>query len=438
MKRFLILPLLLCVLPACGSSSDSEAAVPGGPLVAASTGWVRVASVKSSEPLGTDHDSFAIAAYDLQVTEGSLRVLYSIDTLIPPAQQTDSPYLSSFFKASTTQGSRAAPVVSAARVATLPRNQNFVFGVRRPVFRVDSDQLETLLFYRSPSEPMAHFDLIDEALSVTTTQAMYFDASHSAKILPNQDILAGDVNDSFIGELDQYHRASNSWTYLNQTAGDGQWLIAYTPFELADGSALAFRVYSEGEQAFLSIADFTPGAMYPEAPYTARFVEEHPEFARTGVSGVRPVYATTTTVGAYASDGQGVTAVLLSKEKTGAYTVSAYSWAVGEQAFHALYTNVVVSKSLGDVLAGARDRVVCQLDGTVSAIVLEDRTYRVAVVGASGEQSLGAVSDNNGGAYGPQLSQLRWFDGAYYAVVGLTLGQRSYQGQYLDVVKLSP
>lgn len=437
MKLPVCLSLLLTIAAACGSTTGSDPAS-GGPLVDESSGWIQVATVLPLVPLGTDHDTFAITPHELAVDATAIRVLFSVDTMIPPGQQSGSSFLTTDFKAITTERSATPPVVTQVMIADLTPNENTI-KVRRPLFRAGTDSFETLLFYANSGDQYARVLVFDEAMLQITMQSLSLSTSGSTRLLPNGDILAGDVNASIVGELEHYHRASNTWTFINQSAGDGQWLIAYTPFVLASGGALAFRLYSAGDQAFLSIADFVGDAQYPAAPYAARFVESHAEYARSGVNGVMPVYASTSRVGAYVTEGQSVTVALVTKDNTtGAYTLSAYAWTEGELAFRTLYHAVPISTALGDLLMGARDRVGCQLDGTVYAIVTEHPTQHLVLASATGETRLGEVAVADGAAYAPILSQLRYAQGAYYAVVGLGLGTPTYQGQYLDVVKLVP
>ncbi|HEY4183384.1 MAG TPA: hypothetical protein VGM90_41455 [Kofleriaceae bacterium] len=430
---------LLLAIAACGSSSTDENGS-SGPLLPASSGWKRIATVSPATPLGNDHEPYAIAPHELSVDGTAVRVIYSVQTLIPPVDQTDSPYLTTDFKAITVEDSPTPPTVTPITIANTRPNENIIATTRRPIFRAGSDVFETLLFYRNAGDQFGNLVDYDEAGTQITVEHPSFDASLSSKMLANGDILAGDVNFSAVGELDHYDRAANTWTFINQSAGDNQWLIAYTPFVLASGATLAFRLYSEGDQAFLSIADFVPGASFPAAPYAARFIEAHPEYARSGVNGVMPTYASTTTVGAYVTDGQTVTVVLPTQDNaTKQYTLSAYSWTEGETTFRTLYHAVAISTALGDLLVKQRDRVDCRIDGTVYAIVNDAQTYKVVEATASGETSFGEVSAmSDGDAYGPTLSQLRYLDGAYYAVVGLILGTRTYDGAYLDVVKLVP
>jgi hypothetical protein len=312
--------------------------------------------------------------------------------------------------------------------------------VRRPTFRPGSDTLETLLFTRSTlSGARSHVQLFDEAQRTITQLEFQFNGIHVTKTLPNGDLLAGDVNASAIGELEHYRRATNTWTSINQSAGDGQVLIAYTPFELDDGVDLAFRLYAKDAKAFLSIADFAPAAQFPAAPYTARFTEEHAEYARTGVgaNGVAPVFAAATSVATYLTTGRGLTAVLVSKDNaSSAYTLSAYAWPAGATVFTTLYSGVSISKGLGDLMTGGREKVQCHADGTVYAIVSESGGSRLALAGAAGERSLGVVAPSTD--HTAVLGQLRFVDGAYYAAVGLLLVNATYQGPELEIVKLVP
>lgn len=255
------------------------------------------------------------------------------------------------------------------------------------------------------------------------TVLVLYDAAHSLRMLPGGDVLAGDVNGGYIGELDLYRRNANAWTAINQSAGDGQWLIAYTPFALDSGATLAFRLFSLAGHAYLSVADFVPSAQDPAAPYQARFTEEHAQYAPTGSSGPRPTYSSATSVGAFQTGGQQVTVVLVTKDgTTGAFTISAYIWAEGEAGFTELYSAVPISSALGGLMVNARDQVGCHLDGTVYARVTENHATSLALADGAGERRLGVVTDNSGGAYSPTLAALRFSGGAYYAVAGLLLG----------------
>ena len=334
-------------------------------------------------------------------------------------------------------GSSTAPVVTMLTgTPYLINAPNLTF---RPVLNPVSLNMETMAFWHNPSDPYNYLDLYDQSATLTTRQNPYFESVHNAKMLSNGDILAGQVNLSFIGELDYFNRASGQWTYMNQSAGDTQRAIAYTPFIINGGTPLAMRLYSLHNKAYLSIADFVLTASFPAAPYAARFTEEHAEYAPTGFSGVQPQYAANVQVVAYTTQGSTLTVVLMEKNNTtSAYTLSAYQWTAGTTSFTRLYSAVSISAELAQVITLHTEQVGCNPDGTLYALVLSGYDYHLALVSATGERSVGTAFNNNTGRYVAFMSCLRSVGGSYYAVVAPFFAGSDYTGQHLDIVKITP
>jgi hypothetical protein len=111
MKLPVCLSLLVDMAAACGSTTGSYPAS-GGPLVDEASGGMRIATVPPPALLGTDHDAFAITPHELAVEPSAIRVIFSVDTLIPPTQQSGSSFLTTDFKAITTERSATPPVVT--------------------------------------------------------------------------------------------------------------------------------------------------------------------------------------------------------------------------------------------------------------------------------------------------------------------------------------
>ena len=438
MKPLLRIVMFAACLVSCGNSATSAggAGPEATPLIDESSGWKRVATIEDTGTRCDTAQGCVDTVYDLTVSAEAAQVLFSADKLEP-----DGP-MRTYFKASRSlAGAANAPATTLAGLPNLPNHPNLSF---RPFFRPGSFDMEVLAFWHGFSDTFTHLELYDEAAQLLTAQSPSYDASTSTKVLDNGDILAGDVTGASIGELDYYQRRTNSWTYLNQSAGDGQWLIAYTPFRLDDGSVLAFRLYSLDDRAYLSVADFVPGAAFPAAPYKARFSEEHAEYAPTGKNGVTPTYAQTVRISAYTTAGNSLTVVLEEQDPTTqAYSLSAYLWTEGDSAFQKLYGAVPVSALLGRKLSD-RNAAACASDGSAFAIVqdahvgFDDHLFHLGVVNAHGEASYGTVSDNSGGDTVVTLSTPRYANGAYYAVASPFFKGQAYLGQHVDVVKLTP
>jgi hypothetical protein len=431
-----ILVLFLIGLLSCSKKSDPSSNSGDnftGPLLPESSGWKRVARIDDTNKTTDQLAVNQMTAYDLTINGSALQVLYSEDKF------EDGDKFSFYHKASVTEGSPAAPVINEIPdfpAYTTAKPTVFSF---RPIFRPGTFNMETLRFSHNATDPFNRLELFDETTKSITTESPFFDASLSAKMLTTGDILAGDINYGGLCELDYYNRANNTWKYVNQSAGDSQFAIAYTPFLLENGSLLAFRLYSKTGKAYLSIADFVYNASFPNAPYAARFVEEHSEYAPTGYNGVTPQYSGKTNVVAYLTTGSSVTVVLRHQDNTTkAYSISAYKWTTGDVSFKQLYTGVPLSTLLGDALT-KRNEISCQEDGNVYAILLNGQNYELVVAGANGEKSYGSVSNNNGGSrYVATLSCLRYVGGAYYAVATPFFAGHDFEGQHLDIVKLTP
>ncbi len=421
----------------CKKTNDSNANKTNGnnysdPMLSESSGWKRVAKIRYSGNFVDQLKQNSMTGYDLTMLNGNLQMLYSEDKI--EGNGTFSFYL----KVSTAPNSSSDPIIYTipAGMPSYPINQpSFV-----PVFRPGTFNMETFAIWQNTGEVGFHLDHYDESAKQISTQYTQFNASHSIKMLSNGDVLIGEVNSSINGELAYYNRIIGKWTYISQGAGDLQWLIAYTPFKLDDGSLLAFRCFSKKGKAFLSIADFVPSAVYPAAPYNDRFVEEHAEYAPNGfaANGIQPTYASTASIAAYTTAGNSVVVVLKNQDKTtNAYTLSAYKWTKGDASFTKLYSGISISTELGDALTH-RDQVGCTIDGTAYALLHINSKWSLVLANGAGEKTYGSASDNNGGRFIARMNCLRYFDGAFYALVTPYFFGADYEGQHMDVVKLTP
>lgn len=433
---FLIVTIISCkktdnVANVMSNSSNNN------PLFLESTGWKRVAIINSYNQVLSSANW--MTPYDLNVSGVNLQLVYDQNN------NTNQPTI---LKASYALGSNAdAKITSLNKLYYISNGSNGVdFGVI--FFRPETYNIETLVYpYYSGG---AHITLHNEVGTELTQQfsSNFTDLFSSTKILSNGDILAGGLYSQNALELNFYTRASNTWRRILESASDTAYHIDYTPFRMDDGTVLAFRLFSKNKtkQAFLSISDFIRTAT---APYQARFIEEHSEYAPTNVTINQFTpdvieFASDVKIVNYAVEGNSFTVVLREKNKiTNNYTLSAYKWTIGNLSFQKLYRGIAISKVLGDNL-GRRDLVVCNIDGTIATLINEgingnDLTYSLAIFNVNGEKRLGAVKNNTYPRAITKLSCLRYINGAYYAVASLSLfSATNGEGQHLDIVKLTP
>ena len=426
--------MLLTAATGCKKSPTGNNGATNTPLIAESTGWTRVASVTNTGRYVDQNTQCRMQGYDLVVNGSNINILYSEDKF------ENGNYQSQYLKATLTAGSSTAPVISVLTgTPYLVPNSNRSIIAFRPVLNPQTLNMESMVFYHYFMDSYYYLELYDQSATLVTRQNPFIEGTHTAKMLSNGDILAGEVNLSYICELDYYKRSTGQWTYMNQSAGDTQSAIAYTPFIINNGAPLAMRLYSLHNKAYLSIADFTLTASFPAAPYTARFTEEHPEYAPTNSVSIPPTYAATVKVAAYTIQGSTFTFVLLEKNNTtSAYSLSAYQWTEGATAFTRIYSMVPISFDLGQLLSLRAEEAGCNADGTLYALIQSNtNVYHLALVTAAGEKSYGTASAS-GGTYAAFFSCLRSVNGSYYALVTPFFAGTDYVGQHMDVVKLTP
>ena len=426
--------ILLTATSGCKKNTSGTNGSNSTPLIPESTGWTRVASVANTGLYVDQNTQCRMQGYDLVVNGNNLNILYSEDKF------ENGMYQSQYLKATLTAGSSNAPIIAPLTGAPyyIPNaNRNIVSF--RPLLNPQTLNMECMTFYNYYTDPYYYLELYDQSATLITRQNPYMDGTHVAKMLSNGDILAGQVNLSYICELDYFKRSTGQWTYMNQSAGDTQRAIAYTPFIINGGEPLAMRLYSLHNKAYLSIADFTLTASFPAAPYTARFTEEHPEYAPTNGVAIPPVYAAAVQVLTYTVQGSTLTVVLMEKNNTtSAYSLSAYQWTEGATAFTRLYSAVPISSDLGQTLSLHAEQAGCNPDGTAYALVQSNtNVYHLALVSAAGERSYGTASAS-GGTYAAFFSCLRSINGSYYALVTPFFSGADYVGQHMDVVKITP
>jgi|GEM_PF-1434935 len=447
MKKFLLFQstLFLLVTASVVSCKKTDNTINGSnnnysaPLFSESSGWKQIAIVNSSQTLGSAN---WMTPLDLNIVNNNAQVVY----------YTDNNYkLISYLKASYgLSGGTDTKITPLDKLYSVQDNFNLSHDISfgNVFFHPETYNIESLSYPYYQGQ-VVFIKLHDEVGKELTSQisSNFADLGETTKMYPNGDILAGGIYSTSVIEFSYYTRATNTWNRIGETALDTSYNIAYTPFKIDDGSLLAFRLFSKNKtkQAFLSISDFIKT---PTAPYKARFVEEHLEYAPTNIiyNQFSPdviEFASEVKIVNYATEGNSFTVVLKEQNnKTKAYTLSAYKWTKGNTGFQKLYTNIPISKILGDNL-NRRDLVLCAINGTVSVIVKEgisgnDLTYSLATCNAEGEKRLGAAKNNTYNRAVPTLSCLRFINGSYYAVASPFLfSDANAEGQHMDIVKLT-
>ena len=430
MKHFLFPIAVLVLLASCKKTDDSSGNNGnnyGDPLVPENTGWKRVATINySGKYVDAGIVPHEMTAYDISENNGALQVLYSEDKF------ENGDRFPFYFKATTPLSGGAD-----AAVTELPKMPSAV------QFRPGTYNAETYNFVPQ-SGANFFFKLIDEAAQVVTSNYVFNYPAYYRYMRANGDLVMGGIYSTAALDMEYYNRAANTWTHNLQSNADTQYNIAYRPF-LVDGDAspLAFRLYSKGTKAFLSVARFVQNTQYPAQPYTTFFTEEHPEYAPTSITGFSPDFPGESSIVAYNAEGNALTVVLSNKNKSsGAYTLSAYKWINGAVALMPLYKNVSVATDLGDKLApGILGQ--CTADGTVYALLDEaspthnGRAYHLSLINANGEKTYGNVYSIST-RYVASISTLRYINGAFYACVVPQFSGVDYVGQHMDIVKLTP
>ncbi len=441
MKHLLLPIAAVLFLASCKKTDDSSGNNSNGnsdPLVPENTGWVRVATIKyGGKYVDAGIVPNSMTAYDIAVNNGALQVLYSEDKF------ENGDLFSFYYKASAPAAGGSDPVVTEIkefpRVAVHVDEESY-----RPQFRPGTYNLETFQFIHSYNSLGYTLNLYDEAANKLTGKAGLTQVSQTARMQPNGDILMGGVYSSAALEMLYYNRAANTWILNLQSNADTEYNIAYTPFMVdGDPAPLAFRLYSKQMKSYLSVAEFVQNSQYPEPPYSTRLREEHPEYAPTMMDGFKPVFSGTSSLVAYVTEGASLTAVLVNKNTaSGAYTLSAYKWTKGATAFQKLYSSVSVSAELGAKLEGGVAGK-CTPDGTVYVLIdansptNNSRAYHLSLTNAGGEKTYGNVYSTST-RYNAVVSTLHYINGAYYAAVTPMFTGTDYEGQHMDIVKLTP
>jgi hypothetical protein len=397
-----------------------------GPYLAASTGWQRVAIIKSTT-------KNSIRAYDLQIDGSTARVLYSEGFLANGAD------IQTYFKAQSAIGSTADATISTVPVIFslfIQNNEHLDYQYIWPQFRPGTFATENFCYYHYFSHS-PYINLNDNNLNLITTNQVTSSAQ-SFKNLPNGDILGGEVANTASCIADYYSRTANTWTSYDANAHNGSVATTCTPFILADGSLLSFRLFYKTGKAYLAVAGFS-NAAYPASGFADKVSEEHPEFA-PNIPDVNSIFFNPTSVVAYTIDGNTITVVLLHRDILGqTATVSAYKWTEGASSIQTLYTGIAISNDLSTMLQLHRREIGCTTDGTLYAIIFTGgNSYHLSLTNAGGEKSYGTAGNNTGGNYVLTVNCLRYFNGAYYAVVAPTQGGTSADAQHMDVIKLMP
>ncbi len=430
MKNLILFTTFLLLFASCKKSEDTTN---GGtdnyadPLVPENTGWKRVATINySGKYVDAGIVPHEMTAYDISENNGALQVLYSEDKF------ENGDRFAFYFKATTPISGGAD-----AAVTELPKMPSAV------QFRPGTYNAETYDFVPQ-SGANFFFKLINETGQVLTTNNVFNYPFYHRYMRANGDLVMGGIYSTAALDMDYYNRAANTWTHNLQSNADTQYNIAYRPFlVVGDASPLAFRLYSKGTKAYMSVARFVQNTQYPAPPYTTFFTEEHPEYAPTSITGFSPDFPGETSIVAYNAEGNALTVVLSNKNKTnGAYTLSAYKWINGAVALIPLYRNVSVATDLGDKLApGIFGK--CTADGTVYALLDENsptnngRAYHLSLINANGEKTYGNAYSSST-RYVASISTLRYINGAFYACVVPQFSGVNYVGQHMDIVKLTP
>ncbi len=432
---------LVAIISACSKSNTLADAnsINNGTLFSESTGWKRVATFQPTNMLLTAANS--MEPFDMNIVDSKAQLVFS---------QTNGANSRLVFKGNATIGSTVnASVAPLNTLYFIPQGYAGV-AYGNVFFKPGTYYVENLVYPYTGSGGVSNIVLHNEAGMQITSQITYnfADLGFNTKMLSNGDIITGGVYSSVSLEVNYFTRATNGWNRQTPNVTDQSYNIEYTPFKIADGSLLAFRMsYKKNPlKGFLSITDFTPST---QQAITNRFVEEHPEYAPTNyiVHQYTPdevIYASNVKIVSCAVENNSFTVVLREENNTTHnYTLSAYKWAKGDVMFQKLYGLLPISKLLADNL-NRRDLIVCQPDGTVAAIVKEglngnQMTYSLATCNASGEHRFGAVVNNTYPRAVTILSCLRYFNESYYAVASPSLySSDNADGQHLDVVKLIP
>jgi hypothetical protein len=441
-----VLPVvLLYVIASFMACKKSNSSMPvtnsaaTAPLIAESSGWKRMWAIDNSYGFIDQNVPCDMTPYDLVLTAGGAQVLYSEN------KYENGDRFSFVLKAACTMGTlKPAPnYIKTFHYLDEKANMSSEGLGNRPYFIGGTFMAEDANLYTNTSSQFGTLWLWNEANTriATNDRSSIPGILNTLVSLPNGDLLGGGVNLSQLCELNYYTRATNTWSYGSSSPGtDTSFAITYTPFKLDDGSLLAFRMYSKGPRAFISVDDFVPSATYAQQPFIPRATEEHPEYARYGFgNGVSPLFRGAAKICAYATEGSSMTVVLaFTDDTTKAYTLSAYKWTNGSASFQKLYSCIPISTALGDMLTNHRHEVGCKIDGTAYALLLGNNNYSLVQVNASGEKSYGTASNNNGGKYVATLSCLRYYNGAYYAVAWPFFSGADYLGQHMDIVRLVP
>lgn len=434
---FAILSILSCKKTdnsTAGGSNDYST-----PLFSESTGWKRVGIINSfNQLLGARN---WMTPYDLNIVSGNVQVVYD---------QNNNFSNPSILKASYTLGGSAdAKITPLNNLYYFKDNFSNQVSYGTVFFRPETFNVETLIYPYNAGQTV-YIKLHDEVGKELTNQisSNFADLSQSTKMYPNGDILAGGLYSNYALEYSYYARTSNTWVRVAESASDTAYHIDYTPFRTDDGSILAFRLFSKikTKQAFLSISDFIKTA---NAPYKARFIELHNEYAPTNVivNQYSPdviEFASNVNIVNYATEGNSFTVVLREQNNaTKNYAISAYKWTKGNTSFQKLYAGVAITKVFGEKL-GRSNSIICTIDGKVAALIAEgingsEQTYSLALFDGSTETHLGAVKNNTYPRAVTTLSCLRYINGSFYAVASpSSFSSDNAEGQHMDIVKLTP
>ncbi len=428
MRTLYIIGVLLCItFFSCKKKTDDPSAVTnqyGDAYLSASSGWQRVATVKNSS-------KYSMRAYDLQIDGSNARVLYSEGFTANGAD------IQTYYKAQYALGSNTEAAITKLPddyTLYIQNNSQLDYQNIMPQFQPGTFNTEYLCFYHYYSSA-PFVNLNDNNLKQVTTDQVN-SPTQTFKNLPNGDILGGDVANTRACVAEYYTRSNNSWKAYYANAYDGSAAYTHTPFILADGTLLSFRLYYKTGKAYLAIADFT-NANYPASGFANRVVEEHTEFA-PNIPDLNSIFFNPTNVVAYTTEANSVTIVMQHKDILGqTSTLSAYKWTEGATTIQKLYSGVSISNELVTMLL-RRNEIGCTIDGTLYAILSTGTGFHLSLTNSGGEKSYGAASNNNGGNYVLTLNRLRYYNGSYYAVLAPTQGGTSPDAQHMDIVKLTP
>ena len=429
-----LLCILTCILSCKKSSNDPKSQSDSySALVDESSGWKRVGMVKNTYSNVDQNANCDMTPYDLSFNNGKIQVLYSED------KYENGDKYPKYFKADCKVGDFGM----VTNIDKFPFFAIQPYQLRtRPFFIPGSFNTETLTFSHEPTIVYDEVVLWDENASQITKINPYCDLSYNIKPLANGDLLGGDVNNSNIGELDYYNKATNKWTYINQSSGDTQYLITYVPIKIEDGTLLAFRLYTLGKSSFMSMADFDFKANYPTPFYKTRFKESHPEYNPNGLASnnFTPAYPTEVKVIASNYESGKFAVVLMERDiNKSSYTLSSYIWNYGDKSFKKVYSNLPITRELGDYSRNHKLDVGVTMEGTFYSLVNDGNHYYLDLTSSEGEKKYGIVPTYIASAnYAPFLRCLRYFNGEYYAVATPFYAGYSYIGQHLDIVKLKP